>query len=391
MSEGTETSAAATPWARLARVTLFVVAVKVLVFGTVFLSLHLLPPIFDHDNYERRFHWPDDEQPNVTWLFKTWDSAHYLFLSERGYRAAGASAAFHPLWPSAIRAAIPVFGSSLVAALVLANLFSTAGLVVMHRLAERVADGATADTALLVNLAYPGAFFFCLPYTESLFLLITVSVFWLIASDRPGIAALLSVLAAPARAVGVFLAIPLGWRLFADWRRGRRPWWHCVAATAPLAGMALTLGMMWVETGNALAGIEAQAHFASRGAIDKFFAPAEFLQAFVDVWGVHGVLHSAIDRTFFVVMIIGIALVIRLEHRVGPWSLYSGALILVPAATMSFMSFTRYPTVVFPIFIALGAYLAVPARRELRWITISSFSVIQLFFLIRHINSYWAG
>ena len=379
------------PMVKVARITLFVVTVKVLVFTTVFLSLHLLPPIFDKENYDRRFHWPEDEQPNATWLFKTWDSAHYLYLSEHGYRAAGASAAFHPLWPMVIRAATPVFGSSLVAAIVLANLLSTAGLVTVHRFAERIADGATADTALLLNLAYPGAFYFCLPYTESLFLLITATVFWLISSDRLGIAALLSVLAAPARAVGVFLAIPLGWRLLSDWHAGRRPWWHCVAALAPLAGMALTLGMMWVETGDAMASVDAQARFASRGSIGKFFAPVDFVRSFVDVWGVHGVLHSGIDRIFFIAMLVGVALVIRLEHRVGPWSLYSAALILVPASTMSFMSFTRYPTVVFPIFIAVGAFLAVRARRELRWIIIAGFSVVQFFFLIRHVNNYWAG
>jgi hypothetical protein len=374
-----------------ARVVLTVVVAKALLFATIYLSFQLLPPIFDQVKYLDTFHWPRDEAPNTWRMFTTWDTAHYLYLSEEGYRSAGGSAAFHPLWPLLIRSVTPVFGSSLLAALVLANLLSVAGLVLLHRLATVATDRGTADITLLFALAYPGALFYCLPYTESLFLVISVGVFWLIATDRLGLAALLSVLAAPTRAVGVFLAIPLAWRLVSDWRGGRRPWWHCAAAAAPLVGMVLTLGMMWVETGNAMAGIEAQGRFASQGAIAKFFAPVEFFRAFVDVWGVHGVLHSGIDRLFFVLMLGAIGLVIRLERRIGPWTLYSAAMILVPATTMSFMSFTRYPTVVFPIFIAMAAVAAPPNRRELRWFALASFMVIQLFLLIRHVNSIWAG
>lgn len=376
---------------RWTRVAGFVVAAKACVFLAVFLSFHLLPPIFDTDGYLERFHWPADDPSGVHWMFKTWDSSHYLFLSEQGYTSAGASAAFHPLWPALIRLASPIFGSSLVAALVLANLLSLVGLVVLHRLAAGVADEPAADSALLLALAYPGAFFYCLPYTESLFLLITVGVFALIARGRTGAAAWLSVLAAPARAVGVFLVIPLGWRLVADWRGGRRPWWHCAAAVAPLAGMALTLGTMWVETGDLFAGFHAQARYASQGAIVKLLQPVAFLRSLIDVWGVHGVLHSGIDRVLFLLMVGGVGATARFERRIGPWTLYSAAMVLVPAMTMSFMSFTRYPTVVFPIFIAAGAALSGERFRELRWTVISLLLMIQLFLLIRHVNALWAG
>lgn len=376
---------------RTVRIAAFVVACKMCLYLTIFLSLTLLPPIFDTDNYLKRFHWPRDEPASTEWLFKTWDSSHYLYLSEEGYAEAGASTAFHPLWPALIGLATPIFGSSLWAALFLSNLFSTIGLVILHRLTSRLTTDGIADTTLLLALAYPGALYYCLPYTESLFLLITVSVFSLIGSNRTGAAAWLSILAAPARAVGVFLVIPLGWRFADDWRTGRRPWWHCAAALAPLVGMALTLGMMWAQTGDLFTSFDAQARYASQGSIAKVFAPLVFLRSFVDVWGVHGVLHSGIDRVFFVVMMVGIALVAKWEGRVGPWTLYSSAMILVPAMTMSFMSFTRYPTVVFPIFIGLGAVLAKPRFRELRWLVLILFLIVQFFLLIRHINGHWAG
>lgn len=391
MSLQEETPIASRDPRRSIRIVAFIVTAKACLFLTVYLSLHLLPPIFDGDNYMRRFHWPQDEPPTYQWIFKTWDSAHYLYLSEEGYAEAEASAAFPRLWPALIRLASPLFGDRLLAALILANLLSAAGLFALHRLTAEVSDDDTADTTLLLTLAYPGAIYFCLPYTESLFLLITVAVFSLINSDRLGAAAWLSILAPATRTVGVFLFIPLAWRVFSDWRDGRRPWWHITAAAAPFLGMALTLGIMWIETGNAFASFEAQAKFASQGSITKIFAPLAFLQSFADIRGVHGVLHSAIDRVLFLLMAVGTILTARLDRGFRSWSIYSAAMILVPAMAMSMMAFTRYSMVVFPAFIGLGAALSGPHRREIRWLVLSALLIVQFFFLIRQINSLWAG
>ena len=148
---------------------------------------------------------------------------------------------------------------------------------------------------------------------------------------------------------------------------------------------------MWAETGNAFASFDAQAKFASQGSIAKIFAPLTFFQSFVDIHGVHGVLHSGIDRVLLVLMVVGTVLTARLDRRLRPWSVYSAAMILVPAMTMSMMAFTRYSTVVFPIFIGLGAAMSNPRRRELRWIVLTALLIVQFFFLIRQINSHWAG
>lgn len=373
------------------RVAALVVAIKVVVFLTVILSLSLLPPIFDGDNYLKRFHWPTDEAPSHTWMLKTWDSAHYLYLSERGYADAGGSAAFFPLWPMVIRVASPLFGTSLWAGLILANLFSLAGWTIFHRFAARLVDEPTADTSLLLGLAYPGAFYFCLPYTEALFLLVTVSVFYLVASNRLVAAALLSILAPMTRAVGVFLFIPIAWQAFRDWRKGERPLWHLALAVAPAVGFGLTLGILWIATGNPLIGFEAQANYASQGSVFKVLQPVPFIKSFIDVWGVHGVLHSGIDRVLFVAMTIGLVLTARFEKTVGPMTVYSALLIIVPAMTMSFMAFTRFPAVVFPVFLATGSVLSAPSKRYLRWIVLALLLMLQFFFLLRHVNSHWAA
>lgn len=373
------------------RVVGVVIAAKALLFLTIYLSISLLPPIFDGAGYEKRFHWPQDEPAGFHWMFKTWDGGHYLYLSEEGYADAGASAAFHPLWPALIAAGRPIFGGSLWAALILANLLSAAGLVILHRFAFRIAGSKAADTALLLAIAFPGAIYYCFPYSESLFLFISVSVFYLLASDRIGAAAALSILAPLTRAVGIFLVIPLAWKLITDCRRGKRPRWQIILATAPLLGFALTLAIMWLQTGNPFIGFEAQSNFASEGSTAKILDPVSFFRSFVDVWGVHGVLHSGLDRVFFVLMLIGIWLTGRLERGVGPLTTYGTAMVLVPAVTMSFMAFIRYSSAAFPIYLGVGAALSPDRRRGTRWFILALLMIVQFFFLIRHVNSLWAA
>ncbi len=373
------------------RVAVLVIAMKVVLFLAVFLSLHLLPPIFDGENYLRRFHWPADETPSQTWMLKTWDSAHYLYLSEAGYAEARGSAAFYPLWPLVIRVFRPLFGSSLLAGLILANIFSVLGWTVFHRFSAHVADEKTADTSLLLGLAFPAALYFCFPYSESLFFLVTVSVFYLVARNRLAAAAMISILAPITRAVGIFVFIPIAWRAFTDWRSGKRPVWHLGLAFAPAIGIFLALGLVWIDTGNFLAGFDAQAYFAAQPSIMKMFHPIEFFKTFVDVWGITGVLHSGLDRLFFVGMLIGLVMTARFEKTIGPMTLYSTLLVVVPAVTVSFMSFMRYAAVVFPVFLSAGWLLTTPSRREFRWIALTLSLMLQFFFLLRHVNVHWVA
>ncbi len=192
----------------------------------------------------------------------------------------------------------------------------------------------TADTGLLLGLAFPGALYFCLPYSESLFFLVTVSVFYLVARNRLAAAALISVLAPMTRAVGIFVFIPLAWRAFADWRNGQRPFWHLGLALAPAVGLCLAFGWCGSTPGISWPGLTPRPDFAAQSSVSRIFQPMEFFKTFIDVWGVHGVLHSALDRLFFVAMALGLFLTARFEKKIGPMTLYSAALmIIVPAMT----------------------------------------------------------
>ena len=80
------------------------------------------------------------------------------------------SLAFYPLWPFLIRLSAPLFGGNFtLAALVLANAFSVAALVLLHRLVARRFDENVANRTLMLIIAFPGALFLCFPYNRIAF------------------------------------------------------------------------------------------------------------------------------------------------------------------------------------------------------------------------------
>jgi len=128
--------------------------------------------------------------------WQRWDALWYQHIAESGYRADDGSTAFFPLYPFLARGLSSVLGGSLVAAeLVVSSVAYVGALwllwklvrVEVLRLPGRTSedDGSRARRLLLVPVLAvlltalaPSGFFLLAPYTESLFLLLTVASFW---------------------------------------------------------------------------------------------------------------------------------------------------------------------------------------------------------------------
>ena len=139
-----------------------------------------------------------------------WDSVWYLGIAHDGY--SGASSAFFPLYPLLVRA-FAVSGSP-GALLVSAYSVSLASLLgalwLLHRLvALELGSDALARSAVLLLAVFPGALWFGAPYSESLFLLLSVGVFYAARTGRWWLAGALASLAAATRSAGIVLVVPL--------------------------------------------------------------------------------------------------------------------------------------------------------------------------------------
>lgn len=140
------------------------------------------------------------------WL--RWDANNYLAIAAGGYNFSG-STAFFPLYPLLIRViSVPLGGNLPISALLISTAASFAMFMLLYRLIIRLtASDAAARCGVVVACLLPLSFFFMAPYTESLFLALSLGTILASLSGRWGAAATLAALASLTRQQGVLLSV----------------------------------------------------------------------------------------------------------------------------------------------------------------------------------------
>src|SRR3954471_9614859 len=184
-----------------------------------------------------------------------WDSAWYLDIGHSGYD--GPSTAFFPLYPVLVRgfALVSAPGALMVAAYAVSVAALLGALYLMHRLVTlelRSADVAR-DAVLMIAL-FPGALWLGAPYSESLFLLLSVGAFYAARTDRWAWAGACAALASATRSAGIVLVVPL---VILWWRSGRLPRNLAWIALAP-AGIAAYSVYLALAVGDGFAYLHLQ-------------------------------------------------------------------------------------------------------------------------------------
>lgn len=367
------------------RVFYALLSYKILYFSVICFALWLWPEL-NKAAYNNCIHWPRNSAPTEATHFATWDAAHYLFLSEAGYKRGSPSCAFYPLWPLMIRAGSYLTGGNhLIAGLLLANILSVAALLLFHRLVTLNHGLQAANFATVLLLAFPGALFFSFAYTESLFLALVTLFFLLLYREKYGWAGFVGFFLPLTKAIGIFCLFPLLIQLMAK----RKPWRYYLACDGPLLGYLAYFAFMRAATGNPLEGFQAQRFYPNQPSIAHIFDLRAFLDAFWMPVRLHGMTDSAIDRGLFVLVLAALFLVFRLSKVDFAYALPVG---VVPAMSSWFFSYNRNMMMCFPVFIALALLLMKgSARRAVFWCLIVLMFGIQLWFLKRHLDFYWAG
>jgi len=145
----------------------------------------------------------------TTWYH--WDVGAYASVAAQGYSSLH-DTVFFPLWPLLLRGVGSLFGGSLVsyyvAGLLLANIFFYLALVIFYCLLAVDFDAAIARNALFYLSFAPYGLYFFAGYTESLFLLLCLLVFFCLQHEHWWLAGLCGFLAALTRSQGVLLVVP---------------------------------------------------------------------------------------------------------------------------------------------------------------------------------------
>ncbi|MDA1278064.1 MAG: hypothetical protein O2960_29055 [Verrucomicrobia bacterium] len=95
-----------------------------------------------------------------------------------------------------------------------------------------------------------------------------------------------------------------------------------------------------------------------------------------------------IDRVFFVLLLVCLPAALRRNTTLGLYTVFLG---IIPATSTLLISYSRNIMMCFPIFIAMARFLAGSERKEVFWYVVALLGSLQVCFLIRYLNFYWAG
>ena len=313
-----------------------------------------------------------------------WDSTWYLGIAHSGYD--GPSTAFFPLYPLLVRGFSIVNSPAalLVTAFAVSLVCLFGALYLLHRLVALELGPDVARRAVLMLALFPGALWFGAPYSESLFLLLSVAAFYCARTGRWAVAGLAAALASATRSAGVVLIVPLfilWWQQGQPGRRHRDLAWIALA----LAGLAAYSVFLALQIGDGFAYLHLQdvwfRSFAGPfGAIpDGAVAAWDGLRQLVSGSRSHVYFTEAggdpIDvgwhnLELFGFLVLGLVATVgvlrRLPRAYGAYVVAALALPLsFPVGPQPLMSLPRFLAVLFPLFVWLALVCRTPRRQVL--------------------------
>ena len=300
------------------------------------------------------------------------DGGWYADIASHGYEqrsfdvARQANWAFFPLQPLLWRVATTVVADAAAAGFLIANICFFVGLVVLHRLVRELRyEDDVADRTLMFLAFCPTSYFFSLPWTESLFLMLTASTFLAAVKERWGMVFVFGALACACRFSGLFLAPSL---VFWLWPRrneiGWRPW---AAIAAMPAGLAAFMLVLWRACGNPFAFADIQQTWGRHLTIPYRAFGVVLLKPYflASDWNLRPLN--------FVAFVSGVLAVCWLIRRRADYGLatFLGLGLLAPAMTGSLTSLARYTFGLFPVAIAAAVGLG-SQKRERAFLAVSA-------------------
>jgi len=284
------------------------------------------------------------------------DVGHYGGLAVTGYlqgpldltNERSVQFAFFPLQPILLWLLGRVTSDVLLWGAALANFFFFVALVVLHKLTLTCGyDESVARRAIFYLAAFPASYFFSVPMTESLFVVLTVASFYAAKRERWWIAGVLGLFAATSRPTGILLLpslLVLSCQMYRSLQIKKilglllMPW-----------GLFAYMFYCWWLTGDALAFKHAQVAWGRNPSIF-------FLRSVID-WLVGPHVITPWNMQLFSVasvLLCFICIYILARRREWAFALYTSMSIILPLSSGMLQSLERYTMGFFPIFIALG-------------------------------------
>jgi Gpi18-like mannosyltransferase len=335
----------------------------------------------DHQTGIRYFLVPD--KPLLD-MWTRWDSWEYEEIARKGYwydfnakpNPYGTVACF-PLYPMAVRVVgFALGGRYVVAGLLVANLASIAGFVVLFQWAAWRADRRAAWLTASLAISFPPGLFWSALYPQSLFFVLSIASLAMMYDGRMAGSCLLSALATATRLEAVALIPTLVLIRISQrgWRIGRQSLWFLATPLGLLGYMAY----LYERWGDPFLFLKVHAIFGRtlKNPFMTLLIPIQTGEA-IDDFVILG------SYAVFVV------LVLAWFSRVGwPIVIYGWSLFLIPLTSGVYMSIYRVHLVNVAIYLTIGLGLKGGWRR-LGWAIVALCTVLQCRMMFEWSNGYF--
>jgi hypothetical protein len=327
-------------------------------------------------------------------IWSHWDAEWYLSIIRNGYAPSAniatsySNLAFFPLYPYLVHLVTlpfdlikrPSTNFILLVGILISNLLFLVAAYFLYKLVvELFHDETIAQRTLILLMAFPAGFFFSTFYPESLFLLLSVAVFYTAWRKRWLWAAVLCGLAAITRPQGGLLLIPLAW-LYMDTRH-----WKFRAIKPDILYFLIVPVFLGVHliylhslTGDWLALLHVE---NSWGRLDQ--TPNRDLIGHL-LGGTYRYIFR-VDVGIYLVFIAA-AIYALFKFPSKAFGVSALAMLILPPLTGSWASLSRYLVTIFPVFIVLGW---ATRKRELYILMLAFFIALQALYFFGWTSYYF--
>ena len=329
-----------------------------------------------------------------------WDTGWYLTIASEGYSYDPMETAdyqqniaFFPAFPMSIRLVSPLLGrESLWTGVVISIVAFYFALVYLLRLARsELGDDGQAAAAVMLIATYPFAVFFSAAYTEALFLLTLVAAVYHFRLNQLWQSACWGFACGLTRPPGCFLSVALGLMAVAPiWDSARRRLmlppaigWRALgarlaAASAPGLGMLAFSAYIYLLTGHPFRWAMQNAAWGR-----VYRSLDSMVWDRLEVIATDGLYTYASEQTvdmfYSLAVLLCLGAVWPVYRRFGlPYAVLIILNVLPPMSAGGMLSMGRVTSVLFPVFLWLGA--AVPAHHRTGWIV--GFALLQGFMAV---------
>lgn len=309
-----------------------------------------------------------------------WDSVHYIDIAENGYSYEGkgdlANIVFFPLYPFLIFLFSFIFINFKLTAWLLSVAFLIFAAYFLVKLTKRFHKKIKLFEPVLFLLIFPAAFFLNAIYTESLFLFLSIAVFYFSFKKNFWLAGIFGLLAALTRVTGILLFVPVFMEFVKVYKLKNILNKNLIPVFFIPLGTFLFLLFHYLSFDNFLLFFEVESSWGRSFEFNEshfsFFSPAS-------------ISNFILDMLYLIFALTASGLIfLKIRKSYGVYMLLT---ILVAVSTGTLMSIGRYILVLFPMFIWLASFKSNYLKLGWAFISILLLALNILLF----VNNYWAG